>query len=160
MRDFHLRFAVKDLAELRDHGWYDNENGTLFDLFEDDPDQIPNKPGAYVLGTADGTVLVYPWGVSPVYYIGKAVRLQERLSQHCSYTIRCRADHDAEWWRSRYQYGAAFGAHCVWYLADDQVPQNIEAALVNSFYTTYGAIPVANIHWPNFLPTSDPDEDE
>ena len=36
----------------------------------------------------------------------------------------------------RYQYGAAFGAHCVWYFADDQVPQNIEVALVNSFYTT------------------------
>ena len=158
MRDFHLRFVLKDLTELRGHGWYDNESWTPFDLFEDDTDQIPNEPGAYVLGTADGTVLTYPWGVSPVYYIGMASRLQERVSEHCKHMIECRADHE-EWWWPRYQYGAAYGAHCVWYFACDQEPQNIEATLVQRFYTIYGSIPVANLRWPKFLPTPGSDED-
>ncbi len=68
MRDFHLRFAINSFAELREHGWYDNENFTPFDLLEDDPAEIPDEPGAYVLGTADGTVLTYPWGVSRVLH--------------------------------------------------------------------------------------------
>ena len=60
MRDFHLRFCL-------DRGWY---NG-LADLLETKDDillQVPVTGGAYVLG-ASTTMLTYPWGNSPIFYI-------------------------------------------------------------------------------------------
>ena len=162
MRDFHLRFALSDIADLReeddyDDGWYDNDDYAMFDLVKGEVSDVPDEPGAYVLGTADGTMLVYPWGLSPVYYIGKAMRLHARLSDHRKYTQRALDDH-TPFWRPRIQYGAAFGAHAVWYTVGDMDPQNIEATLINSFYRTYGSIPAANQSWPRWVNTDDEDE--
>ena len=150
MRDFHLRFARSAVADLRDdgsEGWYDNDDYAMFELVGGEVSDVPDEPGAYVLGTADNTMLVYPWGLSPVYYIGKAASLYARLSDHSNYTQGAAEDHRGPWW-PRYQYGAAFGAHAVWYLAGDEEPQNIEATLISSFYDIYGSIPVANQRWP------------
>ena len=166
MKDFHLRFCVGDMADLfakclparllgeESHsGWFDtNDSMDTFNLLEDEASDIPDEPGAYVLGTEDGTMITYPWGVSPIYYIGKADNLRNRLSNHRKHALGARNDHQKEAWWPRYQYGAAFGADCVWYLApDDMDPQNLEATLVDSFYSTYGAIPVANHRWPEHL---------
>ena len=156
MRDFHLRFCIKDMAKLfgkRRPVWFDtNDSESTFDLLEDEKSDIPDEPGAYILGTADGTMITYPWGVSPIYYIGKASNLRNRLSVHRKHTLGARNDHQEDTWWPRYQYGGAFGADCVWYLAhDDHDPQNLEATLIESFYLTYGAIPVANHKWPSHL---------
>ena len=155
MRDFHLRFCIKDMAKLfgkRRPVWFDtNDSVSTFDLLEDEESDIPDEPGAYILGTADGTMITYPWGVSPIYYIGKANNLRNRLSVHRKHTLGARNDHQEDTWWPRYQYGGAFGAHCVWYLADDKNPQNLEATLIESFYWTYGAIPVTNHKWPSHL---------
>ena len=165
MKDFHLRFCVENMERLfgesqyarlfgKSHnGWFDTNNGyNTFNLLEDEASDIPGKSGAYVLGTRDGTMITYPWGVSPIYYIGKASDLRNRLSGHKKHTLGAKNDHKKEAWWPRDQYGAAFGADCVWYLAyDDMDPQNLEARLVESFYWAYGAIPVANHKWPKHL---------
>ena len=122
-----------------------------FNLLEDEESDIPDEPGAYVLGTADDTMIVYPWGTSPIYYVGKASNIRNRLSTHKKHTRGAIDDHQKASWWPRYQYGAAFGADCVWYLAGDNDPQNLEATLIGSFYWTYGAIPVANHKWPKYL---------
>ena len=167
MKDFHLRFCVGDMADLfakclparllgeeSHNGWFDTNDDmyNTFNLLEDEASDIPDEPGAYVLGTRDGTMITYPWGVSPIYYIGKASNLRNRLSDHKKHTLGAKKDHTERAWWPRYQYGAAFGADCVWYLAhDDNDPQNLEARLVESFYWAYGAIPVANHKWPKDL---------
>ena len=99
MKDFHLRFC------LSRRGWYTR----LFDLLKDGVDAVPGTDGAYVLGT-HGTMLTYPWGSSPVFYIGKADDLKRRLSTHRKYILAAMDDHDEIYWWQRYQYGAAFGA--------------------------------------------------
>ena len=152
MRDFHLRFALQTIANLGlgpdASGWFDNDDYAIVDLATGDMSEVPDEPGAYVLGTADGTMLVYPWGSSPVYYIGMADSLAKRLSAHSKYTQGAIDDHsDGAWW-PRYQYAAAFGAHTVWYLAGEEVePKNIEAGLMSCFYDAYGSTPVANGAW-------------
>lgn len=165
MRDFHLRFCLEGMKSLfgksrkaklfgeSPSGWFDtNDSMDTFDLLEDEKSLIPDEPGAYVLGTGDGTMIAYPWGTSPIYYIGKADILRNRLSDHRKHTLGARKDHQEVAWWPRYQYGAAFGTDCVWYLAhDDMDPKNLEATLVESFYWAYGAIPVANHKWPKHL---------
>ena len=140
MREFHLRFC------LHQKGWY---NG-LIDLLGDEGKEstIPNTGGAYVIGTA-GTMLIYPWGSSPIFYIGKAKDLRARLIGHRTSMLKALEDSDQYWW-PRHQYGAAFGAHVAWYsIKGREEPQNIEATLVEAFYDAFGAIPCANATWPN-----------
>ena len=139
MKDFHLRFCVSG------RGWYTR----LFDLLQDGVDTVPNTGGAYVLGTSDGTMLTYPWGSSPVFYIGKANDLNHRLSTHRKHIRAAMKDHHVIYWWQRYQYGAAFGADCAYYSRNGpQNVQNIEAELIESFYGMFGSIPAANSSWP------------
>ena len=156
MKDFHLRFCINDMAKLfnkRRPVWFDtNDSLNTFNLLEDEESDIPDEPGAYILGTANDTMLVYPWGTSPIYYIGMASSIRTRLSSHRNFTEKAINDHTEEWWLPQYQYGAAFGTSCVWYLSKEKDPKNVEAMLIDSFYETYGAIPVANRSWPNHRP--------
>lgn len=142
MKDFHLRFCVNK------KGWYTG----LFDLLEEEEDgvdAVPSTGGAYVLGTSDGTMLTYPWGSSPIFYIGKANDLHRRLSTHRKHICAAMENHDEDYWWQRYQYGAAFGADCAYYSrSGPQNVQNIEAELIESFYETFGSIPAANSSWP------------
>ena len=145
MRDFHLRFCVNESGK----GWYTD----LFDLL--DPKEpsgigaVPSTGGAYVLGTHDGTMLIYPWGTSPIFYIGKAINLRRRLETHKKHILNAKVDHEETYWWQRYQYGAAFGADCAYYSrSGPQNVQNIEAQLIESFYWAFGAIPAANSSWP------------
>ena len=145
MKDFHLRFC------LEAHGWY---TGLVEDLLaeEETIDQIPDTGGAYVLGTSTDVMLTYPWGSSPIFYIGSAGNLQRRVSDHKGYIEGAQADHSEAGWWPRYQYGAAFGTSCAWYSKrGPQKPKNIEADLVDAFYWSFGAIPAANSSWPSHI---------
>ena len=139
MRDFHLRFCLE-------RGWCHG----LIDLLnkeEDEARHLPDTGGAYVLGTS-ATMLIYPWGTSPIFYIGKATNLRVRVIQHKADIESARDDHDEYFW-PRHQYGAAFGTHVAWYSRFGQEdPQNVEAYLVEKFYDAFGAIPAANSIWP------------
>jgi len=69
MRDFNLRF-------FRDR-WPDD----IFDLNElDSLDILKGIGGNYVIGALDGTQFVYPWGASPVYYIGLSQNLRQPVA--------------------------------------------------------------------------------
>ncbi len=139
MRDFHLRF-YKNIR------WFDG----LEDLLKIDLGDFDlEKPGAYVLGSSDGTMFTYPWGKSPVYYIGKSDSLWDRLDEHKKWIKKAIDDHEEDSWWPRYQYGAAFGATFAWYtIRGTQSASSLEADLINEFYEMYGSIPVANGTWP------------
>ncbi|MDE0450787.1 MAG: hypothetical protein OXI90_03345 [Gammaproteobacteria bacterium] len=137
MKLFHLAFHEKE--------WPDTP---VINLLAAKDADLPTEPGAYVLGTAGETMLVYPWGTSPVYYIGKAEDLRERLSTHRTYIQGAKDDYWERWWWPRYQYGAAFGASCVWFASHETSAKVLEASLVSEFYLRYGSIPVANTQWP------------
>lgn len=135
MKSFHLAFHEK--------AWPDT---SPVDLLAVKDKKLPTVGGAYVLGTSGETMLVYPWGTSPVYYIGKADDLRQRLLGHRKAIQGAIADYWDRWWWPRYQYGAAYGAACVWFESGE--PKAKEAELVSEFYMRYGSIPVANTHWP------------
>ena len=139
MKDFHLRFY--------ENRWFTD----LTDLLQNDIDElVPETPGAYVLGSSDGTKFVYPWGDVPIFYIGKADDLWKRLSDHKLYTLKAIRDHEERYWWPRYQYGAAFGATVAWYsIKGNQNPNSLETDLIDQFYEMYGSIPVANGTWPS-----------
>jgi len=145
MRDFHLRF-VQDR-------WPDG----MADLFEDDLTGIPDTSGAYVLGTSDGTDLIYPWGRSPIFYIGKSFSIRKRLLEHRRHTNSAIDDHDIAGVWPRYQYGASFGTCCAWYEnSANRTANELEAQLINEFYDIYGSTPVANGTWPTGIPKPKP----
>ena len=154
MKDFHLLFALKELSE--NERWNDG----LIDLLGDEGnDHLPETGGAYVIGTA-GTMLTYPWGTSPIFYIGSATNLSQRLSGHRKSMLKVRDDWYEYWW-PRHQYGAAFGAHVAWYSRrGPEAPRNIESRLIRAFYFTFGAIPSANAKWPDEIRPVREDENE
>ena len=109
---------------------------------------IPEHPGAYVFGTTDGRRLAYPWGESPVFYIGKADSLIRRLAQHRNAVDECAADCWSLYWRTRYQYGVSYGMSAAWYAIDgDETPAVLESDLLERFYCRFGTIPVGNDRW-------------
>jgi hypothetical protein len=119
------------------------------DALNDDLSIVPDSAGAYILGASDGTKFIYPWGNSPVFYIGQSIRLSKRVLTHIKYIQLAMDNHD-DYWRPRYQYGASYGVTVAWYRVRGlQNPNRLEADLVNSFYDVYGSIPVSNSSWPN-----------
>ena len=126
-----------------------------------DSDKFPEAPGAYVMGSADGTVFQYPWGTSPIYYIGKSDNLWQRLSEHKRHTSGAEEDYYQYWW-PRYQYGAAFGSDIAVYLANsnDKSSDQLERELIEGFWEVFGSIPVANGAWPKVLDEPKGDEDD
>ena len=137
MKPFHLAFHQK--------AWPD---AAPTDLLEADNADLPTEAGAYVLGTVGETMLVYPWASSPIYYIGMASNLRQRLLLHRKYIQAAEENYWDHWWWPRYQYGAAFGASCVWFTSSETSAKELEATLVNDFYLRFGSIPVANTQWP------------
>lgn len=136
MKSFHLAFH---------NAW---PGGPPIDLLEAVDRDLPTEAGAYVLGAAGETMLVYPWGSSPVYYIGKADDLRQRLLVHRKHIFGALEDYWDRWWWPRYQYGAAFGASCGWFTSPKKSAKELEAKLVEDFYLRFGSIPVANTQWP------------
>ena len=142
MKDSDLIFYVDSAGKWG--RWYD---GGPADLLTETLEEVPSSEGAYVLGTT-GAQLVYPWGRSPIYYIGKADNLSLRLPQHQRGVERCSEDCWTYYWRTRYQYGAAYGMIAVWYeLVRDETAGILESDLLERFYCHYGTIPVGNDKW-------------
>lgn len=142
MRKFHMRFFLE-------RRWPD---GMIENIFESEGDEIEDfttKAGSYILGSSDGTKFTYPWGESPIFYIGQASNLRTRLLQHKKFTLEAIENHDEYWW-PRYQYSAAFGCDVAFYtIRGTQNPNQLEADLVRAFYEAYGSIPLANGAWPS-----------
>ena len=64
-----------------ERGRYDGQLIDLLNEEEDEAQRLPQTGGAYVLGTS-ATMLTYPWGTSPIFYIGKATNLRVRVTRH------------------------------------------------------------------------------
>lgn len=142
MRDYDLRFYCKSKR------WHDG----LVNIIESSCEKIPEKPGSYIIGASDNTKFIYPWGASPIYYIGKADNLNKRINDHYKYILRAIEDHEETNWWPRYQYGASFGAKVAWYtVRGKQNPNKLESDIITEFYNTYGSIPIANGMWPSGL---------
>ena len=130
---------------------------------EDDREYLPDEPGVYLLGAgtekrehyADCTMFAYPWGASPIYYIGateESIRdqLNEIANELRLAKYLCKqgfADRD-----DFKHYGAAFGAMAVWFISrrDDDC-EKLLRSLFACFRSTYGAIPVANSDGDDYL---------
>jgi len=75
MKDFHLRFFMENR-------WPSDDLKNDLTSEEFYFSNIPEKSGAYILGTNDGTMFKYPWGSSPIFYIGQSKNLNSRLTNH------------------------------------------------------------------------------
>jgi hypothetical protein len=114
------------------------------------------QTGAYVLAT-DGPpphLFPYPLEASEVFYVGKTSSTVRRLLSHRKWAQAARAEFE-RWgefrsrWYPRYSYAAAFGARVLWFsVKGKQTPSSLEATLIDRFFWTHGAIPVANGQWP------------
>jgi hypothetical protein len=144
MRDFHLRFFIE---RRRPDGIEE-----LIEIEDENILWVPESAGAYVLGTSNDNMFSYPWGSSPVYYIGQSRDLRKKLAEHRKYIILAKDDRGNQKWWPRYQYGVSFGATVAWYLVrGSQFPNRLEYNLMASFYEMYGSIPLANNIWPSGL---------
>ena len=140
MRDYNLRFFSHER-------WPDELLG-----LEDSLLHLTKVPGCYVLGSSNGTDFVYPWGTSPVFYIGKSATLKGRLSAHRKWIRRATAEHHRFHFAPLHQYGASFGTNVALYRKrTNQSLDKLESNLMVQFYNIYGSIPVANRAWPKFM---------
>lgn len=144
MRQYNLRWAKR---------WPD----VIFDLYSEEwKDNITKQFGVYVLGSSDKTNFIYPWGSSPVFYIGKSISIVKRLAAHRRYILNAYNDHDKKYWKPKNQYGAAFGATAaVFYSKNSESVDALEANMIKIFYEAYGSIPTANGAWPKFIDAND-----
>ena len=143
MREFNLRFFIDRRGS----------DGFIEFALADDFDEtvIPDHAGAYIIGSSDGTNFIYPWGSSPIFYIGQSKNIRKRILEHIKYTVAAKNEHDDYWW-PRYQYAASYGVSIAWYsVRGTQNPNKLEADLINNFYDMYGSIPTANGTWPSGL---------
>ncbi|MDO6766185.1 hypothetical protein [Agarivorans sp. 1_MG-2023] len=144
MRKYHLRWAEE----------WPNE---LFDLYDDDwKIKFEHLSGVYILGSSDNTMFTYPWGSSPIFYIGKSLNLMKRLRTHRKQILQAADDHNSKYFRPKNQYGAAFGAEtAVYYLQGSECLDLLESKMITDFYDTFGSIPVGNGAWPKAIMTAD-----
>ncbi|MBL4682733.1 MAG: hypothetical protein JKY88_18710 [Pseudomonadales bacterium] len=139
MRDFNLRFYSKR--------WPDE----ILEL-KSNLDHYKKKPGCYVLGSSDGTNFIYPWGSSPIFYIGLSETLRGRLKSHGKWIRRATEEHHKFHFAPLHQYGASFGADAAIYKKrTNQSLSKLESSLITEFYNIYGSIPVANRAWPKLM---------
>lgn len=141
MRDYHLNF----FANRRPDPILDLESDSIHDDYG-------ATAGCYVLGSKDGTDFIYPWGRSPIFYIGTSTKLRQRLKAHRRWIRRAKEEHQSRHFLSLHQYGASYGADVAIYRrVRNESLSKMESQLITDFYSIYGAIPVANGAWPKSM---------
>lgn len=110
-----------------------------------DWDELPSGPGVYVLLAQGGTVWPYPWGRSPVFYIGKSGDLRNRLWDHWNGAKQAKAyDGDSMFYAVNH-YAAEFSTRFItiptW---QGMTADSLEKEAIGRFVRSYGARPVAN----------------
>ncbi len=115
-----------------------------FEYINDEYDDLPQGPGAYIILAAGRTTWPYPWGVSPVFYIGKADVLADRLSDHWTFAMRAR-EVPAPTYFPVHQYEANFSSrYCTIPTWQGMTADSVEEVVIAMFVTHYGTRPVAN----------------
>lgn len=117
-----------------------------FGQIDDDYDDLPTGPGGYIIRAEGRTTWAYPWGRSPVFYIGKAGdSLRGRLWEHWDAARRAKAYDEQEYYYPVHSFEASFAASyypiSTW---QRMTPDALEQELLARFVRRYGARPVAN----------------
>jgi hypothetical protein len=113
-----------------------------------DDHDIPALPGAYLLVAKSSVHFLYPAGRSPIFYIGLARSLRQRLQRHRLYAGHRRDGYrqpSAPLYWPRYEYAGAFGArYCYIRTWSGCTPKALEDIVLARFQKRYHARPVAN----------------
>jgi len=116
-----------------------------FDGIDDDWEDLPSGPGGYILLASDRTTWPYPWGRSPIFYIGKASRIRNRLWDHWDGARHAKNSDRYGLHYAVNHYAAEFPTRFVtiptW---QRMTPDALEEELMGRFVNRYGARPVAN----------------
>lgn len=123
------------------------ECSAVHDLWTADMSLIPQTSGAYVLLAGPGTKFLYPKGSSAVFYIGQAVNLRKRLTQHRKYSQQASSGKNRQLalYYPRYEYAAAFGCRFVFIRTSPrQTPKRLEEAVLGLFAKRFRSFPIAN----------------
>ncbi len=114
-----------------------------FRAIDDDYDRLPERAGAYIIRAVGRRTWPYPWGRSPVFYIGKAKAIRDRLWDHWDAVRQHKRDYSPDW--PIYAYAATYASHYyVFRTWQGMTPDSIEKELIGRFVDHYGARPVAN----------------
>lgn len=109
--------------------------------------EIPASAGVYILIAKPGIIFLYPRGKSPIYYIGKAASLHQRLNEHLKYSKEARRDRkntQNEYW-PRYEYAASFGSLYTYiHTWKGMTVRNLEHEIICRFADRYRSFPIAN----------------
>jgi hypothetical protein len=112
----------------------------------DDYDNHHTGAGGYILLAQGRTTWAYPWGRSPVFYIGKSGRsIRERVWEHWDGARHAKASQGDSLYYAVNHYTAEFSPRYVaiptW---QRMTPDSVEEELLGRFVKAYGARPVAN----------------
>lgn len=132
------------LAFLKD---YEKRATEQYDFrsIDDEYDDLPSGSGGYVIRADRRVTWPYPWGSSPVFYIGKARSLRDRLWDHWNDSKQHRKQDYSPDWMPVHVYEAAYASS--YYMVptwQGMSPDSLEKEMIGRFVNWYGARPVAN----------------
>ncbi len=121
-------------------------HSTPRDFWQLEEHDIPVAPGVYILVAKPSIRFRYPRGSSPVFYVGQAKRLRDRLVQHLRASRLAKADRrDRPRYWPRYEYAAAFGGRYLWLRTwRGKSPRQLEGEIIATFARQHKSFPVAN----------------
>ena len=124
------------------------EASPLADFWRLDEHDTPELPGVYLLIAKPSVHFLYPHGKSPIFYIGHARSLRDRLSRHLEFSQHVRDDRRGPssplYW-PRYEYAGVFGArYCFIRTRQGRTSKDLEDIVLARFAKRYHSFPVAN----------------
>lgn len=123
------------------------ETSPIKDYWKMEDEDIPQTPGVYILLSKPSISFQYPRGRSPIYYIGQASNLRQRLREHLKHSCQAKNKNARKlnlYW-PRYEYAATFGG-CYTFVQTwkGMTPKNLEDLILARFAEQYRSFPVAN----------------
>ena len=121
---------------------------TALDLFEHQEliDKVKHKPGIYII-MSPTQKFIYPFGASPIIYIGTSNDLNRRLKEHIKY-YGIAFEHmkdNTRWIYGRYNYIIKYGGKVYYMLTQGrETNKALESKALEGFYDKFGALPVGN----------------
>lgn len=107
------------------------------------------KPGVYIIRSADATNFIYPNGESPIYYIGRAGDLENRLKQHIQFHGQALTEQNFHYFYPRYAYAAKFGMKFTYITCENELDsKRLEGNVLKAFALRFHCVPVANCSIP------------
>ena len=117
----------------------------LRNFWELDEHSIPESPGSYIILTRSGKSFNYPVKKSPIFYIGKAVNLSNRLHQHLRYARQAKYDRKLVLYWPLYEWLAVIGGRYTFIKCNsNNMAKRLEQNLLAQFAKKHRCWPLAN----------------